>query len=158
MRSRRQLAALLEPTEHQAQALVVAWAQALSDKEPDLELLFAVPNQGRAGGRQGRVWGARMAREGLRGGVPDLVLPVARQGRLALFVEMKRAHGGRVMPAQRWWHERLEAAGNRVVVAHGAQEAIMAIWNYLRSAPSDAPPLVSPPPKFVPDGRGPPGT
>lgn len=122
---------LLAPSEHAEQAQVIAWARIAVSRWPELELLFAIPNQGRHGGRRGRFWGARMAEEGLRGGVPDLMLPVARGGFHGLFVELKRTVGGRVNPRQAAWHEMLREAGYQVVVARGAKEAIAEVERYL---------------------------
>jgi len=110
---------------------VIRWARLMVAKLPELAYLFAIPNQGRAGGRRGRFWGARMAEEGLRAGVPDLMLPAARGGFHGLFIEMKRQAGSTVSAAQKEWHKALKEQGYEVVVARGAQEAIEAIRRYL---------------------------
>lgn len=53
---------------------------------PELQLLYHVPNEGK------RTWrtGARLKSEGLKPGVPDLCLPVARGKYHGLYVELKR--------------------------------------------------------------------
>jgi len=142
-RTKAQVRALLAPTEHAEQRAVVAWARTMEPKWPELALLFAIPNQGRAGGRQGARWGARMAEEGLRAGLPDLMLPAARQRPLpqsgsfhGVFVEMKRSVGGQLSPAQKQWLGALEAAGYFCVVAPGAAVAIRALECYLALGPA----------------------
>lgn len=119
------------PSEHEEQAAVVQWAERALGAWPELECLYAVPNGGQRDVRVAR----RLKAEGVRAGVPDLCLPVARGGWNALYVEMKRAAGGRVGPAQEVWAERLGRHGNLVVVCRGADEAIRAIEEYLNACP-----------------------
>jgi len=63
--------------------------------------------------------------------VPDLMLPVARQGYHGLFIEMKRRRGGRLSPEQREWRARLEAEGYRWVMCEGMDAGIAALREYL---------------------------
>ena len=72
-----------------------------------------------------------LKKTGVKKGVPDLFLPVARGGAHGLWVEMKRRKGGKVSPKQRSWIEALEGQGYVCVVAHGSDEACDAIWQYL---------------------------
>lgn len=78
---------------------------------------------------------AKMKAEGVRAGVPDLFLPVARQGFHGLWIELKSAKG-RVTTVQAAWHERLRAQGYRVVVCRGWCEARDEIVKYLLQGPS----------------------
>lgn len=116
------------PSEHQEQAALFQWAALATGKYPELELLYAVPN----GGERDERVGARLKAEGVKAGVPDVVLPVARQGCHALYIEMKRTSGGRTSPEQLRWFARLVAHGNLVVECKGAYEAIAVIEEYLR--------------------------
>lgn len=128
----------LETIEQQA---VFAWAAAHEGKYAALRDLYAVPN----GAYKSRAMAAKFQREGLKPGVPDIVLPHARGGYHALYVEMKRRRvpgktkellaGTLPSPQQLDWHERLRAAGNCVVVAYGWDEAVAEILKYL-SLPS----------------------
>lgn len=52
------------------------WAKIFSGKYPELTLLYHIPNEGKRSLKEG----ARMKAEGLKAGVPDLCLPVARGG------------------------------------------------------------------------------
>lgn len=64
---------------------------------------------------------ARARLLGMETGAPDLVLFYKRQ---AVFLEMKRAKGGRVSDEQQSVHRQLTMRGQVVLVAHGFDEAI----------------------------------
>ncbi len=115
------------PSEHAEQAQLVTWASLLARAVPELGLLFAIPN----GGARHRAVAGKLRAEGVKSGVPDLCLPVARQGAHALYLEMKRRHGGRLSVEQRWWAEQLAAQGCRVLRCDGAAEASVALLEYL---------------------------
>lgn len=112
--------------EHVEQSLLFQWAAVAVGQRPELAALYAVPN----GSHKSRAAAAKFQREGLRAGVPDVVLPVPRGGYGALYVEMKSADG-RVSPEQRAWHARLTALGNLVVVCRSAEAAQREIERYL---------------------------
>lgn len=114
-------------SEHVEQCGVVRWAEAMTGIRPELGLLFAVPN----GGGRSKAEGGRLKAEGVKPGVPDLMLPVARQGYHGLFIEMKRAGGGRLSLYQREWRARLEAEGYRWVCCEGMDAGIKALREYL---------------------------
>ena len=115
-------------TEHKEQKELIRWAKMLSATLPELELLFAIPN----GGERHLLVAKKLKAEGVKAGVPDLMLPVARGGYHGLFIEMKRQNGGRQSKAQRWWKERLKGEGYKAVVCRGCQDAIQTIEDYLR--------------------------
>lgn len=115
------------PTEGTEQATLFSWAQMQSGKHPELRLLFHIPN----GGSRGKAEAGRFKAEGVKPGVPDLFLPVARGIHHGLFIELKRQKGGRVSDAQRQWLDALEGEGYRVAVACGWQEAAEIILDYL---------------------------
>lgn len=104
----------------------MAWSALASKQRPELELLFAVPNAAKRSPRLG----AYMKAEGLKAGVPDLVLakPVGPFG--ALYIELK-AMDGRVSPEQKDWLGRLNAAGNYAAVCKGWTAARELIEAYL---------------------------
>lgn len=72
-------------SESEEQICLFRWAQWACCKYPELKLLFHVPNEG----KRSVYTGARMRSEGLRAGVPDICLPVAKKRYHGLFVEMK---------------------------------------------------------------------
>lgn len=103
------------------------WAAYESGRFPALRLMYHVPNEG----RRSAVTGARMREEGLRRGVPDICLPVARGGFHALYIELKRTKVSKVSDEQRAWIAALTAEGNRAVICYGFDEARREIVNYL---------------------------
>ena len=115
------------PTEAEEQITVISWAKAMEYKHPELALLHHCPN----GGSRHRVEAARLKAQGVKAGVPDLFLPVARNGKHGLFIEMKRRRGGRIEPEQKKWIAALLGQGYEVYVCKGADAAIETIKRYL---------------------------
>ena len=115
------------PSEHQEQTAVLSWCAAMRASLPDLDLLYAIPN----GARTTMGMAKKLKAEGVKTGVPDLCLPVARGGYHALYIEMKRQRLGQLSPAQRHWGDLLRAQGNLVVVAKGADRATELLAAYL---------------------------
>ena len=114
--------------EYQEQRNVFEIAEKLKGKYPEIALLFHIPN----GGRRDAAEAANLKRQGVKPGVPDLFLPVARGGYHGLFIEMKRRDGGRLSEYQKHWLHLLEREGYCAVVCHGAREAIDLIIGYLK--------------------------
>ena len=114
----------MKDLEHDHQVALFQWAE--YDKRPELKLLFAVPNGTNTGKRQG----AYSKAEGLKAGVPDIVLPVARGGFHALFIELKVGKNKATLK-QAEWIERLGEAGNMAIVCHGWDSAKKVIEGYL---------------------------
>ena len=95
---------------------------------PMLSLCFATLN----GLVIGPAQAMRAKRAGLKPGVPDIVLPVARKGFHGLFVELKRNDESiQASPLQNIWLDKLSAQGYLAMVCHGADDAEQAILNYL---------------------------
>lgn len=116
------------PTEDQEQIALFRWAELSKGKYPELELLFHVAN----GGYRTPVEAAKFKAMGVKPGVPDLFLPVARGGYHGLFIELKREKGGRVSDAQKGWIEALRRCGYQARVCHGWDAAHEEILAYLR--------------------------
>ena len=91
------------PHEAGEQAALFAWARLAEKQHPELALLFHVPN----GGRRDVIEAAHLKAQGVRAGVPDLCLPVARGGYHGLYIELKAARG-RVQDTQREWIDRYD--------------------------------------------------
>lgn len=117
--------------EHQEQVAVVRWFDA---QYPALRgRLFAIPN----GGQRNLVVAAKLKAEGVRAGVPDLCLPVARHGFHGLWIELKApkrgdAPAGRLQASQIEWLKFLGGEGHCAVMCIGADSAIETIRNYLK--------------------------
>ena len=116
------------PTESVEQQRLFQWARMQGAAWPELRLMYHIPNEG----KRSRVTGARMSAEGLKKGVPDICLPVARGGSHGLYIELKRAKGGRVTPEQIEWLENLKNQGYEVAVCNGWETAAKVIENYLK--------------------------
>ena len=114
------------PTEHEEQVALFQWAAANEGEHEELKLLFAVPN----GGYRPMTTAAQLKAEGVRSGVPDCCLPVARGRFHSLWIEMKRKPN-RPTEAQEHWISTLRDYGHSAVVCYGAQEAIDVIKAYL---------------------------
>lgn len=115
------------PTEAQEQSTLFEWIAVEQMRHKELALLFHIPN----GGARSARTGAMLKRQGVKAGVPDLFLPVARHGWHGLFIEMKRKKQWHTSPEQKWWQERLAAAGYMVVVCWGADEALKVLLEYV---------------------------
>lgn len=115
------------PTEAEEQTLLMRWAEVKSIIQPEVGLLFHIPN----GGSRNAIEAKHLKQQGVKRGVPDLFLPVARSIYHGLFVEMKRVNGGKVSEEQKAWIARLMHQGYMVAVCKGCDEAIETIENYL---------------------------
>ena len=117
----------IAPPEAHEQIAVFAWIDMQKLSVPDLRMAFHVPN----GEHRNPITGARLKRLGVRAGVPDILLPVARGMYNGLAIELKRQVGGRLSPEQKAWIEGLKLCGWDVHVCPGADVAIEAIRKYL---------------------------
>lgn len=115
------------PTEHAEQCALFEWAATLAGRLPELRLLYAVPN----GGFRHTTTAGRLKAEGVRAGVPDVCLPVARGGYHGLYVELKRRRGSTASSEQRQWLDNLAAEGYATRVCKGWNEAAQTIEAYL---------------------------
>jgi hypothetical protein len=116
------------PTESREQIALFQWAAIREKQCPELKNLFCVPN----GGARDAITGARLKREGVKTGVPDILLLVARGEYHGLAIEMKRIRGGKLLANQKTWLNRLNAQGYKAVACKGATEAIAVIEDYLK--------------------------
>ncbi len=98
-------------SEHCEQVDFVAWFR----KEYTGVLIFAVPN----GGRRGKAEAARLKKEGVTRGIPDLFIP-----EWSLWVEMKRVKGGVLSKDQKEIIPYLNGIqDHKVIVAKGFEHA-----------------------------------
>ena len=109
-------------------SLVAWWEKACKAYGLPVFALLHVPNEGTGNA----IRGAQMKKLGVRAGCPDILLEVPSGGHHGLRIEMKRAKGGRLSPAQREFLAYLEGKGYAVAVCHGWEEARIAIQEYLR--------------------------
>lgn len=114
-------------TESQEQQLLFEWAALSAGKWPELALMYHIPN----GGSRSKSEAGRFRAEGVKAGVPDICLPVARGGYHGLYIELKRVKGGRVSPAQQGWIAALRDQGYCACVCKGWDDAAHVIKAYL---------------------------
>lgn len=121
--------------EHDEQSALFTWANLSRSIFPDLEWMAAIPN----GGHRNLLVARKMKAEGVKPGIPDVILPVARHGFHGLFLEMKTEanrpkHGGKggCSDVQIRWHEALRDRGYKVAVCYGFEEARKTIVDYLQ--------------------------
>lgn len=96
-------------SEHLEQVRLVSWFRR---QWPEVRIM-AIPNGGARSGLQG----AKLKAEGVSPGVPDLFVP-----EWLLWVEMKRATGGTVSPAQKDWLAYLQSIGHHVIIGRGFED------------------------------------
>ena len=115
-------------TEAQHQAAVIKWSQqpTIREKWPELKLLYHIKNETKEGPKQVAI----DRRQGVRKGVPDLCLPVARGEYHGLYIELK-TEVGKPSDAQNWWGEQLAGQGYFWGVCHGWESATRVLELYL---------------------------
>jgi hypothetical protein len=110
------------PTEDQEQAAFVAWFRATW---PEVRI-FAIPN----GGRRSMKVANTLKATGVLPGVPDLFVPGWN-----LWIEMKRAKGGKLSPEQKDMESYLiNECYHEVIVGHGFEDAkrqVLEHWDNL---------------------------
>lgn len=112
--------------EAEQQAQLFEWAMMMSGTYPELELMYHIPN----GGSRNKLEGFNLKKQGVKSGVPDIHLPVARGKYHSLYIEMK--HGDNKPTENQYkWLEALNKQGNGVKICYSAREASEAIIRYL---------------------------
>lgn len=115
------------PLESNEQQTLFEWAKRMEGRWPELRMLYHIPNEGKRSQRTG----ARMKAEGMKCGVPDICLPVARGEHHGLYIELKRRRNSKVTKEQLDWIADLVAQGYVAAVCRGCDEAISLITRYL---------------------------
>ena len=115
-------------TENQHQTALFKWSRQPKIRAafPELKMLFHIKNETREGAAQVAVDRAM----GVKKGVPDLCLPVARGKYHALYIEMK-TEKGRTTKEQEWWLEALREAGSCACLCRGWEVAAQVLTWYL---------------------------
>jgi hypothetical protein len=128
MPNRIKIARLLpEPLECREQEMFITMASFYRSRYPEIDLLFAIPNGGTRITREA----VALKRQGVKSGVPDLCLPIARGGYHGWWGEMKRQRSGQLSPEQREWITRLRRDGHWAGWHRGAEEMLADLLWYL---------------------------
>jgi hypothetical protein len=112
--------------EYYIQSGLISAIELILKKYPELEYLYAVPN----GMRTSMAVAVKAKREGLKAGVPDLFLPVARLGFYGLYLETKTKKGC-LSPSQKKYKNFLELQGYKYVVYRDIETGLKILKNYL---------------------------
>ena len=108
------------------QEALFCWAAYQTGRMPELEYLHHVPN----GGKRDKATAAALKRQGVKSGVPDIVLPAVRAGYHGLYIELK-AGRNTTTESQKRWLSYLRQQGYYTAVCYGWQTAAGLIETYL---------------------------
>jgi hypothetical protein len=117
--------------EHIEGVNLMRWVRLSTSRFPELQRIYHIPN----GGDRHRAVAAKMKAEGVRKGVLDYCLPVARGGYHGLYIELK-AGKGRPTVEQKAELEMLQADGYCAEVCTGWQACADLIAEYLEQPPT----------------------
>ncbi|MNN12345.1 VRR-NUC domain protein [compost metagenome] len=97
------------------------------------ELMYHVPN----GGHRVKAVAGKLKAQGVKAGIPDLVLTMARGGFFGLYIEFKATppNDAAISPSQNERIRKLNEQGYLAVVCRGHFDTIEQIRAYLRLAP-----------------------
>ena len=104
-------------------------------RHPDVfALIYHVPN----GGHRHKAVAAKLKGQGVKAGVPDLVLPMARGGFFGLYIEFKATppNDAALSISQYTWIRQLTGQGYLAIVCRGHFDAMEQLRAYLRLEPT----------------------
>ena len=91
-------------------------------------MLHAIPN----GEYRTKRTGSLLKRTGVKRGVPDICLPVARHGCHGLYIELKRVKGSHISREQLQWMDALARQGYQCAICKGWEMARDVSIDYLQ--------------------------
>lgn len=100
------------------QEALFSWAAYRTGLMPELQYMYHVPN----GGKRDAATAVALKRQGVKAGVPDIMLPAARAGYHGLYIELK-AGKNTTTKKQKEWLEYLRQQGYYTAVCYGWQPA-----------------------------------
>lgn len=116
-----------------AQEMLFNWITYQLDEYPELALLYHIPNGGKRDAKTATI----LKRQGVKAGVPDLHLPVARGGYHGLYIELK-VGDNTTTKKQKDWIRELNKQGYLAVVCYGWDEAAKQLLDYLETGTATA--------------------
>jgi len=115
------------PSEHDEQKNLFKRYRLMLGRFPELILAYACPN----GGQRNKIVATRLKAEGVKPGVPDIHIPIARGEYSGLWIELKRLKGSSFQENQKFWLNELNKYGAFAVMCKGAEEALKITEMYL---------------------------
>ena len=117
------------PSEHWEQTMYFTALRVLAIQDPEYGLIYAIPN----GGLRNQIVGKKLKDEGVKPGVPDIFIPVARIPYHGAYIEMKRnVKNPKLSPSQKKFIYRLREQGYFVAVCAGHIEALQKTVEYIK--------------------------
>ena len=117
---------LKQSSEANEQRRLMEIAGYYTHRYPELSLLYHVPNEG----KRSKITGSILKSQGLKAGVPDLCLPVARGVYHGLYIELKYGKN-KLTDRQKQWLTSLSDQRYFAVACWGGDQAFQTILNYL---------------------------
>ena len=117
----------LKRSEETEQICLMAWCRLNEKRYPELALIYHIPN----GGSRNKLEAIALKKQGVKAGVPDLCLPVARGEYHGLYIEMKFGKN-KTTQFQDEWLAALQKQNYKAVVCYGAEEAMSILKDYLK--------------------------
>ncbi len=105
--------------EHEQQSLFFSILELNTRQYPELKFIFAVPNAA----RRSPQLAAMMLREGLKAGIPDIIVPIPKRGFHGAFIENKSANG-KMSESQIRFRDFLISQGYAYKTTYSADEQI----------------------------------
>jgi len=120
---------MLQLSEDKEQKLLIQWSRYkfFSGNKRLSDYMIAVPN----GGSRHFLEAINLKRQGVKPGVPDILIFIPNKHYHGLFIEMKRKNNFVVSEFQKQWIERLNTIGYCACVANGFEKAKECIDDYL---------------------------
>lgn len=119
------------PFEADEQEALFEWASWNLGRLPPLDYMHAVPN----GGSRHPAEAARLKKQGVKPGVPDIFLPEPRGRYHGLYIEMKRAEKGKTTEDQARWLHYLQSRKYMTAICFSCDSAIHVIEQYMKLPP-----------------------
>ena len=113
----------MKTTEHEIQVACVDYFRLRYPKG----LIYAIPN----GGQRNVIVAAKLKTEGVLSGVPDLHIPMAKNGFHGLYIELKNGKVGKVSENQKTIMEKLQSEGYRCEVCRSFDEFKNVVDDYM---------------------------
>jgi len=115
-------------SEYEHQKRLFEEVESLKTTHPELNYLYHIPN----GEYRTKATAGKLRAMGVKAGIPDIHLPIARGSYHGLYIELKSLkRGAKTSDNQDGWIEALRDNGYCVGVCRGWREALRLILDYM---------------------------